>query len=131
MSPSSLPRAPFGERVDFVSQALRQAWWAPVAGLLALALLVLAFAIGISNSEDDGTVAVIVGVVLCLAGAFMLAAGLWKRPQAHGLGNTLIVVGCLLAVFWFWTLILPIAGIVVLVGLASTELRERRAAVAQ
>ena len=114
-----------------MSQALRQAWWAPLAGLLALALLVLAFGIGISDSEDDGTEAVIVGVVLCLAGAVVLAAGLWKRPQARGLGNALIVVGCLLAVFWFWTLILPIAGIVVLVGLASSELRERRAAATQ
>jgi hypothetical protein len=70
---------------------------------------------------------VIVGVVLCLAGAFTLAAGLWQRPRAHGLGNALIVVGCLLAVFWFWTLILPIAGIVVLVGLISSELRPRSA----
>jgi hypothetical protein len=117
------------KKVGSVSQALRQAWWAPLAGLLALGLLVLAFGIGISNSEDDGTTAVIVGVVLCLAGAFALAAGLWKRPHAHGLGNALIVVGCLLAVFWFWTVILPIAGIVVLVGLVSTELRPRRAEV--
>jgi hypothetical protein len=110
-----------------MSQVLRQAWWAPLAGLLALALFAFAFVIGISNSEDDGTEAVIVGVVLCLAGAFALAAGLWKRPQARGLGNALIVVGCLLAVFWFWSVILPIAGIVVLLGLVGSELRPRRA----
>ena len=108
-----------------MSQVLRQAWWAPLAGLVALALF--AFVIGFSDGEDDETAAVIVGVVLCLAGAFVLAVGLWKRPQARVLGNTLIVVGCLLAVFWFWTLILPLAAIVVLVGLVGSELRLRRA----
>ena len=114
-----------------MAQALRQAWWAPLAGLLALALFAFAFVIGISNSEDDGTEAVVVGVVLCLAGAFVLAAGLWKRPQSRGLGNALIVVGCLLAALWFWTVILPVAAIVVVVGLLTTELRSRRAAEAR
>ncbi len=107
-----------------MSQVLRQAWWAPLAGLLALALLAFAVVI-VSNSEDDGTEDVVVGVALCLAGAFALAAGLWKRPHARSLGNVLIVVGCVLAVFWFWTLLLPIAGIVVLVGLVSSEVRDR------
>ena len=108
-----------------MSQALRQAWWAPLAGLLSLALLAFAVAIGVSNSEDDGTEAVVVGVALCLAGAFALGAGLWKRPQARALGNALIVVGCVLAVFWFWTVVLPIAGIIVLVGVVSSGLRSR------
>ena len=118
-------------RLVSMSQVLRQAWWAPLAGLLALALLAFAVVIGVSNSEDDGTTAVVVGVALCLAGAFALAAGLWKRPHARSLGNVLIVVGCLLAVFWFWTLWLPIAGIIVLVGLVSSEVRDRTRPAAQ
>ncbi len=108
-----------------MSQALKQAWWAPLAALLALALLALAVAIGVSNSEDDGTAAVVIGVALCLAGAFALGAGLLKRPQSRALGNALIVVGCALAVFWFWTVVLPIAGIIVFVGVVVSELRSR------
>jgi peptidoglycan/LPS O-acetylase OafA/YrhL len=106
-----------------MSLALRQAWWAPVAGLLALALFVFAFVIGFSDGDDDETADVIVGVVLALAGAFALAAGLWKRPQARALGNALVILGCVLAAFWFWTLLLPIAAIVVVVGVVSSELR--------
>src|SRR5829696_6891516 len=102
-----------------MSQVLRQAWWAPVAGLLALALFALGFVIAVSDGKDDETADVIVGVALCLAGAFMLAAGLWKRPQARGLGNALVIVGCVLAAFWFWTVLLPVAAIIVVVGVVT------------
>jgi len=104
-----------------MSQVLRQAWWAPLAALLALALLAFAVVIGVSDGDDDETADLVVGVLVCLAGAFALAAGLWKRPQARGLGNTLIVVGCLLAAFWFWTLVLPIAAIIVLIGVIGSQ----------
>jgi len=105
-----------------VSQVLKQAWWAPVAGLLVLALLVLAVSIGFSD-ESDETEDVIVGLALALSGAFVLAAGLWKRPQARGLGNALIVVGSVLAAFWFWTVVLPVAAIIVVVGVVTSEVR--------
>lgn len=108
-----------------MSQVLRQGWWAPIAGLLSLALLLFAVALGLSDN-DDGTEAVIVGVILCLAGSFTLAVGLWKRPQARGLGNALIIVGCVLAALWFWTVLLPIAAIVVIIGVISSELSSRR-----
>ena len=63
-----------------VVQALKQAWWAPLAALLALIelLMVPGFAFG-----DDASV----DAALALAGALLLAAGLWKRPQARALGN--------------------------------------------
>lgn len=99
-----------------------------MAGLLALALFAFAVVIGVSNSEDDGTESVVVGVALCLAGAFTLAAGLWKRPQSRALGNALIIVGCVLAAFWFWTLVLPVAAIIVFVGVVSSEVRSRAGA---
>ena len=109
-----------------MSQALEQGWWAPLAALLALALFVFAFVIGFSDGDDDETADVIVGVILALAGAFVLAAGLWKRPQARGVGNALIILGCVLAAFWFWTVVLPIAAIIVVVGVISSEVRAPR-----
>jgi peptidoglycan/LPS O-acetylase OafA/YrhL len=108
-----------------MSQVLRQGWWAPLAALLALALFILAFIIGFFDSDDD-TAAVIIGVILALAGALVLAAGLWKRPQARGLGNALIILGCLLAAFWLWTVVLPIAAIIVVAGVISSEVRAPR-----
>ena len=63
-----------------VVEALKQAWWAPVAGLLALIelLMVPGFAFG-----DDAAV----DAALALAGALLLAAGLWNRPHAVGSGT--------------------------------------------
>lgn len=43
------------------------------------------------------------------------------------LGNMLIVLGLMLAAFWFWTLVLPVIAAIVLVGLLTTELGQRRA----
>ena len=102
-----------------VVQALKQAWWAPVAGLLALIelLMVPGFAFG-----DDAAV----DAALALAGAVLLAAGLWNRPQARALGNVLIVLGAALAALWFWTLVMPVLAFIVVVGVVTTEVRSRR-----
>jgi hypothetical protein len=98
---------------------LKQAWWAPVAGLLALIelLMVPGFAFG-----DDAAV----DAALALAGALLLAAGLWNRPHARGLGNVLIVLGAALAALWFWTLVMPVLAIIVVVGVVTSEVRSRR-----
>jgi hypothetical protein len=105
---------------------LRQAWWAPLACLLALALLAFAFRIALSNGEDDDETAdLVVGVVVILVSAFVLAVGLWKRPQSRTLGNALIILGSILAALWIWTVVLPIAAIIVVVGVISSELRSR------
>jgi hypothetical protein len=105
-----------------VSDALKQAWWAPVAGLLVLGQLALVLAFG-WGAEGDDAESRIVSVAICLVGAFVLGVGLWKRPQARALGNVLILVGAALAAFWFWTLVMPILAIVVVVGLVSSEVR--------
>jgi len=104
-----------------VLQALKQAWWAPVAGLLVLAQLLLAVGIGFGGDNDEDDVAFWLAVAL--VGALMLAAGLWKRPQARLLGNAMIIVGAVLAAFFFWTLVMPVGAIIVVVGVATSELR--------
>ncbi len=105
-----------------MSQALKQAWWAPLAGLLVLAQVVLAVAIVFG---DDDAETKVVAFAIALAGALLLAAGLLYRPQARGLGNTLIIGGVLFAAFWFWTRVLPVVAIIVVVGVVITEVRTR------
>ncbi|HUF85339.1 MAG TPA: hypothetical protein VMQ81_12200 [Acidimicrobiia bacterium] len=104
-----------------MSDALKQAWWAPVAGLLVLGQLAMAFLFGWSEDTES----TIVGIAIALTGAIVLGAGLWKRPQARGLGNVLILVGAGFAAFWFWTLFMPILAIIVAVGLVTSEVRSR------
>ena len=107
-----------------MSEALKQAWWAPVAGLLVVTQLAMALVFGWSEDAES----TIVGIAIGLVGAFVLAAGLWKRPEARGLGNALIVVGAVLAAFWFWTLFMPVLAIIVVVGLVTSEVRSPAAA---
>jgi len=105
-----------------MAQALKQAWWAPPAGLLVVPLLAVAATLAIGDEDAESK---IVGIALALAGAVATAAGLRKRPRARGLGNGLAAVGALLAAFWFWTLLLPILAIIVVFGIASSEVRSR------
>jgi hypothetical protein len=91
----------------------------------------LALAVAFSIESDDAEEAV-AGAAISLSGALLLAAGLWKRPQARKLGSALIVVGAAFAAFWFWTLVLPIVAIIVVIGVVVSEVRSpERAAGAQ
>lgn len=104
---------------------LKQAWWAPLAGLLVLGQLALTlgfvFGEGTSNLLDwESTFA---GVTLTLAGAVSLIVGLWKRPQTPWLGSALVIVGALLAAIWFWTILLTPIAIVVIGGVVVSQVR--------
>ena len=108
-----------------MSRAMKQAWWAPWAGLLVLAQLVMVPAMGASSEDGEAKAA---GVVISLVGAVVLAVGLWKRPYARTAGNALVVVGALFAAFWFWTLVLPVVAALVILGVVSSEVRDPMAA---
>lgn len=60
---------------------------------------------------------------LVVVGAGVLAMGLWKRPGARVLGDVLIVIGALFAAIWFWSLTMPLLAVIVVVGLAVSEVR--------
>lgn len=100
--------------------SLKQAWLAPLAGLLVLIQLVLAVAL-IAGYDEAGNRAIALLVALVSAGS--LAAGLWKRPHERQVGNVLIVVGALFNAYWFWTLVLPVLAIFVVVGVVIGESR--------
>ncbi len=108
-------------------QALKQAWWAPLAGVLALAQLWVALAFlygnGTSNLLDaESTVA---GVTFSLGGAAALAAGLWIRLKARLVGNALITVGAALGAIWFWTVVMTPIAIVVIVGVVVSQVHSK------
>jgi hypothetical protein len=106
-------------------QTLKQAWWAPLAGVLALAQLWVAAAFfygdGTSNLLDAESTAA--GATLALGGAAALAAGLWTRPQARGLGNGLIIFGAALGAIWVWTVVMTPMAIAVVVGVVISQVR--------
>ncbi len=106
-------------------QILKQAWWAPLAGVLLLAQLGVALAFlfgeGTSNLLDAESTAA--GVSLSLGGACALAVGLSSRLRARGLGNALVIVGAALAAIWFWIIFMTPVAIVVIVGVLISQMR--------
>ena len=106
-----------------MSQALRQAWWAPLAAVLIVGQLVIAavFVFDSDTFEDS-----LVGAGVALGGALLLVVGLWQRPRALAFGSILLVGGCIAAAIWFWSLIMPLLAIVVLVGVVVSWLRAPR-----
>ncbi len=106
-------------------QILKQAWWAPFAGVLALAQLWVGLAFfygdGTSNLLDAESRAA--GASLALGGAAALSAGLWVRTQARWVGNTLIIVGAALGAIWVWTVVMTPLALVVIVGVIVSQVR--------
>lgn len=96
---------------------LRQAWWAPIAGLMAVVQLVAGPLQPFTNSDLESGVA---SFVIFMAGGAVTAIGLFRRPAHRTSGNVLLLVGCGFAAFWFWTLFLPVAGLVVAIGVFSS-----------
>ncbi|MBA2725502.1 MAG: hypothetical protein H0U53_05890 [Actinobacteria bacterium] len=122
MSNSRKRRAEEGSRIN---QILRQAWWVPFAGVLAVAQLWVALAFwygdGTSNILDAESTAA--GISLGVGGAAALAAGLWIRPQRRSMGDALITVGALLGAIWFWTVVMTPIAIAVIVGVVVSYVR--------
>ena len=88
----------------------------------------LVIAVTFGFELDDDTESGIAGIAIALGGAAILAFGLWDRPQHRVRGDVAIVIGSLIAMIWFWTLVMPLLAIVVLVGLWIAEIRDPRPA---
>jgi len=106
-------------------QTLKQAWWAPLAGVLALAQLWVgaAFIYGAGTSNVLDAESTVAGATLAFVGAAALAAGLLIRPRNRWLGNALVVVGAVLGAIWFWTVVMTPLAIVVIVGVVVSQAR--------
>jgi hypothetical protein len=123
-SPIPLGRPIDGKEVG-VTHTLKQAWWAPLAIVLALAQLWvgLAFFYGDGTSNVLDAESTVAGAGLAFGGAAALVAGLWIRPQGRGLGNALVVIGAALGSIWLWTVVMTPLAIVVIVGVVVSQVR--------
>ncbi len=116
-----------GDGEGRINQGLRQAWWAPLAVVLAGAQLWVALAFiygdGTSNILDAESTAA--GISLGVGGAAALLAGLWIRPQRRSTGDVLIVIGALLGAIWFWIVVMTPLAIAVIVGVVVSYFRSQ------
>ena len=114
-----------GPEVAGWRRVLGQAWWAPVAAVLALAALwvALAFIYGAGTSNALDAESTVAGATLALGGTVGLVAGLWVRPRRRAVGNALVIAGAVLAAIWFWTVVMTPMALVVIVGVVTGRTR--------
>ena len=109
-----------GERAP-LRHALTQAWWAPVAGLLGL-FMILAGVGTIFEAHNLGGRIVGSSLLLAFGGAMLL--GLMRRPFARAAGNALILLATVPALAFFWTVVPPLAAVAVWVGVLASGFEE-------
>jgi hypothetical protein len=86
-----------------------------IGGLLALAAAILGIIFGVGEDWDSSGERA-AWWILTVGGAVLLAAGLWYAARSRGIAAGLIIVGALMAgVGIFWSVIVPLAAIVVIV----------------
>jgi hypothetical protein len=109
-----------GERAP-LRHALAQGWWAPLAGLLGLAML-LAGTVNIFTAHNlSGR---IVGSTLLLAFGCGMFLGLMRRPFNRAQGNTLILLTTVPAMALWWSIVPPLVAIAVWIGVLSGGFEE-------
>ena len=109
-----------GERAP-LRHALVQAWWAPVAGLLALAMILAGIGTIFEAHNLGGQ---IVGSSLLLAFGGAMLFGLMRRPFARTPGNALILLATVPAMAMFWMIIPPLAAVAIWVGVLASGFEE-------
>jgi hypothetical protein len=97
---------------------LVQAWWAPVAATLAVAEV--AAGIGVFMNGDNWSGRIIGGLVVLVGFGLLALYGLWIRPIARPLGNTLVLVGTIPWFGLFWMVVPPLVGLVVWIGVFTS-----------
>ncbi len=109
-----------GERAP-LRHAVRQGWWAPLAALLGLAMLLYG-AVNIFTAHNLG--GRIVGSTLLLAFGCGMFLGLMRRPFDRTQGNTLILVTTVPSLALFWSIVPPLVAIAVWIGVLKSGFEE-------
>ena len=118
---------PFGERAP-LWPALTQAWWAPVAGVLGVAMLLAGVGTVFEAHNLGGRV---FGSTLFAAFGAAMLLGLMRRPFDRMTGNSLILLATVPALLFFWVIVPPLAAVLVWVGVLSSGFEAPRVADAQ
>jgi hypothetical protein len=111
----SVMAAPFGERAP-LWPAVIQAWWAPMATLLGVAMLVLGVGTIFEASNLGGR---IFGSGLLLLLGSMMLVGLMRRPFDRVAGNSMILVATVPAFAFFWIVVPTVLAVLVWIGVLS------------
>ncbi len=115
---AALPR---GDRAP-LRHAVVQAWWAPVAGLLGVAMVLAGIGTVFEAHNLGGR---IVGSTLFMVFGGAMLFGLVRRPFDRLGGNSLILLATIPALLFFWVIVPPLAAIVVWIGVLSSGFNDR------
>lgn len=107
--------APFGDRAPLWPAAI-QAWWAPMAALLGVAMIVLGVGTVFEAHNLGGRI--FGSGILLLLGSIMLL-GLMRRPFDRVAGNSMILVATVPAFAFFWIIVPAVAALLVWIGVLS------------
>ena len=116
-----LATIPRGERAPLWRAAV-QTWWAPVAGLLGVTMILAAVVNAFGASNLAGR---IVGTTLLLAFGVAMLFGLMRRPFDRVAGNSIILLATIPSLLFFWFILPPLAAIVVWVGVLTGGFTDR------
>jgi hypothetical protein len=112
---------PGGERAP-LRHAVVQAWWAPVAALIGVVMLLAGVGTFFEAHNLGGR---IFGTSLLLAFGAAMLFGLVRRPFARQSGNTIILLATVPLFPFFWLVVPPVMGIVVWAGVLTSGFADR------
>jgi len=101
-------------------ESVRANWITGLAVLVGVFLVLLAFALGVSDSSENDLssgVQILLAIFVVGAPGLTLLGGLWNLRSARYsriVSYVGIVIGLIATALWFWMLLPPVAAVVVL-----------------